>query len=301
MRHFFSLTLLLVFGLTTPTVAQTEVASEAPTDAQQLAIRQNIDSYIQAFNAGDAKQLAAHWTEDGELTTEAGTTYQGRQAMEDAFTEYFAANKGAVIDLLDVQLNIVSPHVAVETGTAQVVVPNQEPELSTYEAVHVKGAAGWKMDSVRETVAAEPPPTHYQQLASLEWMIGEWGDDSEDSTFETSCRWSTNRNFIIRSFRVVVGDHIDFEGTQIIGWDPNLNTIRSWVFDSDGGFGVGRWEQDGNRWTVHTMHNLPDGRMGTAINLYELVDENTVRFESTARQVDGELMPSIDPVDLKRR
>ncbi len=59
-------------------------------------------------------------------------------------------------------------------------------------------------------------------------------------------------------------------GSQIIGWDPYAQTIRSWLFDSDGGFGVGRWTPAGNRWTVKTLSVLPDGRRGSATNIYEL-------------------------------
>ena len=33
--------------------------------------------------------------------------------------------------------------------------------------------------------------------------------------------------------------------TQRIGWDPVADHIRSWEFDSEGGFGEGKWGGDG--------------------------------------------------------
>ena len=42
----------------------------------------------------------------------------------------------------------------------------------------------------------------------------------------------------------------DLEGTQVIGWDPAAGTIRSWMFDSDGGFGEGTWSKKDNSWIV---------------------------------------------------
>jgi hypothetical protein len=93
---------------------------------------------------------------------------------------------------------------------------------------------------------------------------------------------------------------VDFEGSQIIGWDPHSQTIRSWLFDSDGGFGVGRWSGAGDRWTVQSLNVLPDGRRASATNIYERLDENTVRFRSIGRQVDGELLPNIEPVTVTR-
>ena len=42
--------------------------------------------------------------------------------------------------------------------------------------------------------------------------------------------------FITRSFTVAAEGHINISGMQIIGWDPVAKAIRSWTFDSDGGF-----------------------------------------------------------------
>ncbi|QDU54233.1 YybH family protein [Aeoliella mucimassa] len=319
MRHLTRLSLVALLFSGAPVLGQTpesdsvappaaEAApSETPTpdapaaDDPTPAIRKVVDSYVAAFNGADAKALAAHWSESGELITSDGAVVKGHDAIEKAFAAYFAENKEAKIEIVDMVVESVSPCVAIESGVARVIAPDSEPEDSEYQVVHVKGPSGWKMDSVREGAPLELPPSHYEQLTSLEWMVGTWSNDSDESTFLSTCRWSTNRNFLIRSFQVVIGDQVDFEGTQVIGWDPHTDTIRSWVFDSDGGFGVGLWSQDGNRWIVQTRHHLPDGRVGTAMNIYELVDDNTVRFESTARQVDGELMPSIDAVELVRQ
>ncbi|MEI2768743.1 MAG: hypothetical protein V9E86_09740 [Nitrosomonas sp.] len=53
------------------------------------------------------------------------------------------------------------------------------------------------------------------------------------------------RTFSVRSFTVEIRDQIDLSGMQIIGWDSLLvKQIRSWVFDSDGGFGTGNLDQE---------------------------------------------------------
>ena len=64
----------------------------------------------------------------------------------------------------------------------------------------------------------------------------------------------------------------DLEGTQVIGWDPAAGTIRSWMFDSDGGFGEGIWTKNDNTWIVKFSQVLPDGRKASATNIYTLVD-----------------------------
>lgn len=276
-----------------------EVELELTKDETQILAA--IDSYAAAFNQGDAKALVAHWTEDGEFVTPSGTVLKGREALESDFASYFKENSGAKLELLETQIKMLSPHVASETGIARVILEGQEPSETTYEAVHVKTADGWKIDSVKEDASPEAAPTHYEQLQALEWMIGTWVDNAEEGvTVETTGRWTTNSNFIVRTFRVFIEDQVDFEGTQVIGWDPSAGAIRSWTFDSDGGFGVGRWSNSGNRWTVQALNVLPDGRRGSSTNIYDLLDENTIEFKSIGRQVDGELLPSIDTFTIVR-
>ena len=281
------------------TVLSASVMAPAAADDIEL-IQKAVDSYVTAFNAGDAKALAAHWTVGGEFVTPEGTVLRGREQLEEEFTAAFADAKQGKLELVGTKIELTSPSVAVETGIARVIAPEQEPRETEYKAVHVKSAEGWKIDSVREATASGPPPSNYDKLQSLEWMIGTWVDADNSGAVETNCRWTKNRNFIARSFKVRVDDEIDFEGTQVIGWDPYNETIRSWTFDSDGGFAVGRWTGDNGRWTVKSLHVLPDGRLGSATIVYQELDNGNVSFQSLGRQVGGELLPNIGPVEVAR-
>ena len=86
-------------------------------------------------------------------------------------------------------------------------------------------------------------------------------------TIQTDCEWTKNQNFLTRSFAVVVGDEVDLSGMQIIGWDPAAKQIRSWVFDSDGGFAEGTWTTRTNRWVIKQAGMLPDGGKTSAVNI----------------------------------
>lgn len=299
-----SVIIILTCGLDTIFLSAQEISADvvvqpAPNE-DEAAIRKAIDSYVEKFNRGDAKAVAEHWSEGGEFSTPSGEFWKGRKQLEAGFTKYFTENSGVKIELPETSISLLSPRVAVETGLARVLVPNQEPSETAYEAIHVKTPAGWKIDSVSEQPAPALPPSHHEQLKQLEWMVGNWVDADGSSSIESSCRWTTNRNFLMRTFKVVIADRVDFEGTQIIGWDPSVSVIRSWTFDSDGGFGVGRWTEGENSWTVRALHVLPDGRQASSTNIYDLIDDNTVQFRSVGRQVDGELLPSIDPVTVSR-
>jgi hypothetical protein len=138
-------------------------------------------------------------------------------------------------------------------------------------------------------------------LKELEWMVGSWLDEDETATIQTDCAWTKNRNFLTRSFAVVAGDDVAMSGMQIVGWDPAAKQIRSWVFDSDGTFGEGKWTQKDNRWLIQQVGTLPDGSKSTAVNIITKLDDDTCTWQSVSRVVDGELLPNIEEVVVVRK
>ena len=132
-------------------------------------------------------------------------------------------------------------------------------------------------------------------------MVGSWVDQDAQATVVTQCNWTRNNNFLTRSFTVQVRDRIDMAGMQIIGWDPATKQIRSWVFDSDGGFGQASWKKQGKRWYVHQTGVLPDGRKSSSVNIITYVDDNTCTLQSVNRTVNGELLPNVEEVQITKQ
>src|SRR6516164_1648617 len=58
------------------------------------AIAKKAEAFIEAFHKGDAKAVAAFWTADGDYTDQTGKHLKGRAAIEKAFADHFAENKG---------------------------------------------------------------------------------------------------------------------------------------------------------------------------------------------------------------
>jgi hypothetical protein len=170
-----------------------------------------------------------------------------------------------------------------------------------YSAVHVKRDGQWLLDRVSESDAPVPPPSNYEHLKELEWMVGSWVDRDENATIQTDCEWAKNKNFMTRSFAVVIGDQVDMAGMQIIGWDPAAKQIRSWVFDSDGGFGEGKWTHTGDKWFIQAAGTLADGRQTSATNVMRYIDDDSLTWQSINREVDGELLPNVDEVLIVRK
>jgi len=273
-------------------------AADKPND-DESAIRQAVDAYVEAYENSDAKALAALWGPDSEyLSSSSGKRLKGRDAIEQEFARIFAAGP-AKLEVTVHSIRLLTPDVATEEGEARVTAPGAAPEESTYLAIHVKRDGKWLLDSLRETELPSRS-TAYEHLQELEWLVGTWVDADDEATVETTCQWARNKNFLTRNFKVQAGDHTDMEGTQVIGWDAGSGQIRSWVFDSDGGFSQGIWKRQGDRWIINSLGTLPDGGQATSMNILTKIDDDTLTWQTTGREVDGEILPNVEPVTVKR-
>jgi uncharacterized protein (TIGR02246 family) len=269
--------------------------------ADRAAIGKATQSYVAAFNARDPKALAAHWSPEGVYISRlTGDKVTGRPALEKEFAALFARQKDAQLRVTVKSVDFVSPNVALEQGTATVLNPADEPTRSDYSAVHVKRDGAWLIDRVSEETI-RVAPSHYEQLKDLDWMVGEWVDRAGEDVVTTECHWSRNKNHLIRSFTVSVAGAIDMAGMQIIGWDPAQKQIRSWVFDSDGGFVEGRWQQSGDQWTVSSTATLPDGKQASFSSIFKPLDRDSFTWQKVNRVVDGQIQPNLDEIVIVRK
>jgi uncharacterized protein (TIGR02246 family) len=242
--------------------------------------------------------LAQYFTADAEYTDENGELTQGRSDIEQLLTDTFAENKGAT---LDVQVDSVRPldsNLYEEKGTTTVTSPGGDKQSSSYTAIHVKKDGQWQISRLFEFPAADPTPG--QQLSQLAWMVGTWKDKGGSTSVETKADWARGNNFLTRTFKVSQGDDVLAEGWQIIGWDPIENRIRSWIFDSDGGYGQGVWTRDGNRWLVKETRVSADGSESSAEQTLTYVDPDHCTYESANRTLNGDLQPNIDKIEIDR-
>ena len=176
----------------------------------------------------------------------------------------------------------------------------EAPSETSYIAVHVKEKNKWKLESVRETLVATAP-SNYEYLQELEWMVGTWVDGDDNSKIETTCDWTKNKNFMTRSFSVHLEGRLEMQGTQVIGWDASRQQVRSWLFDSAGGFGEAVWTRDGDKYIIKSSQVLQDGARASSINIITRIDNNSFTWQSTGREIDGELQASIGPVTVVRK
>ena len=280
------------------TAAEENKAVE-PSGAE-TAILKSIATYVDAYNRGDAKAVAEHWSDTGEWMSPSGERRVGKAAIEQGLQEMFVERAGTTIEVRGPNVRVISEGVAVERGAVVVRTPGEESERSTYVALHVKRGDDWKLDSVYETAATEDVVSD-SSYDDLQWLVGEWTDSSPEANIGAQIFWLKNKSFLNYSFHVSAPGADDFDGTQIVGRDPATGAVRSWMFDSDGGRGEGVWTKNGNSWVVKLTQTLPDGRSASSTNVYTRLNDDTILWKSIGRKVDGEFLPNIDDVKLVRK
>lgn len=274
------------------------VPAAARGDDGTEAVRARVATYQAAYNRHDAAAVAEHWSEEAVYVRESGERVRGRAAIRKVFEEIFAADPELRLRVTVHELRLVTPDVAIEDGAVEITGFGPDLE-STYTAVNVKKNGVWYLDSVRET-DSPAPPSHHAKLQPLAWMIGEWEGRDDGLTVKSKCEWAKNKNFLVRQFSISGEGVGEVSGTQIVGWDASTGRIKSWMFDSDGGFSEGEWSLEKGRWSIKARVVAADGRKGSAVHVISYVDENRFTWQVVTRELDGEVLPNLDEVTIVR-
>ena len=165
--------------------------------------------------------------------------------------------------------------------------------------MYVKEDGHWLQAAVRDEPAAKLTP--HERLKELEWLVGEWVNESQDAVVFTTCKWADNGNFLVREFTVQTQGQPVMAGSQRIGWDPVKRQFKSWVFDSEGGFVEAYWTRNGNQWLVKAEGVGHDGEPASATNIITRLGKDRVSWQSVNRTLGGAAVPGIDEFILVRK
>jgi len=275
--------------------------ADDPNAADRAAIASRATAYVEAFHKGDADALAAFWTPEGDYIHLSGRVIKGRAALAAEFKQLFAEAKGLKLRVDIQSLRFPTADTAVEDGVTSVMSDESPvPSRARYTNYLIKIDGKWMIESVRELPYQEP--NNYEYLRSLEWIVGEW---VEDTTSPHASRalfdWSADQNYILCLRAVSVKDIMLDNGSQRIGWDPANKVIRSWSFEADGGFGHGVWQRSGdNTWTVKNAATLRSGSTLTSTNTITRVDIDNVTWQATEQKLDGQPIADSPVIKMKR-
>jgi uncharacterized protein (TIGR02246 family) len=274
--------------------------ADGDNDSVKKEIVKSAEAFCEAFNKGDAHALAQFWTPNGMYRDIKNNDTKGREALEKKFAAFFKENKGLKLRIDIENMRPVTDDVVIEEGTSQVLHPDgSPPSLAHYVILHVKKDGQWYLDVVKDSVYLAP--SNYKHLSSLEWLIGEWADTKgKDTVARLAFSWGPNQNYITGTYAGTYKNITLSSGTMWICWDAANKQIRTWTFDNDGGFGDATWTKKGDQWTIKRSTTTPDGKKGSATVQVTIVDPQTITMQSSHRSVDGQPLPDMPEVTLKR-
>ena len=275
-------------------------ATSAETAAEENSLTNNAKAFVDAFEKGDAKAVAAFWAEDGDYVDVNGRHLQGRPSIENAFKDFFTENKGLKLRIDVNSVRFVTPDIAIEDGITSVIPPDgTPPSQARYTNVHVKKDGQWVLQSVRE--APYTPPGNYEHLRGLGWAVGKWVDEGEGPEIDhATFEWSPDGNFLISTQDATVRNTLVSRATEWIGWDPATSQVRSWSFVADGSIGENTWSNEGDQWFIKTNVILPDGKKLAATNIITRNGPDAITWQSKDRTLDGKALPDVQEIKMKR-
>lgn len=275
-----------------------EVSNQAEGDQQ--ALRQLSQQLLAAYNSGQAQAIAAAFLPDGEAVDEEGNVYQGREQLEQIFGKFFEAFPGAKMTLNAAPIRWLGPDLAVEEGVRKVVTADGTGQAATkYVMTFVKHEGQWLVASARES-PADQAPTPHERLLPLAWLVGDWVDENAESRMLISCRWSEDENFLLMDYIATTQGRPAMKTRQRIGWDPLAKRVRSWTFDSDGGYGDAHWTAIDAGWVVKSAAVLPDGQTGSATLFIQPVDQDRFVLRGFDRIVGDETAGDFEAIIVRQ-
>lgn len=287
----------------TPSPAPTAVkAPEAKksSDAIVETIQKEVAASILAFNKRDAKAVAEFWTKDCEYVDESGQSFVGRGAVEKLYTELFAAQPEAKLQMMTDSIRLLSDSVAIEDGQSVFEpAPAAASIISKHTAIYVKVDGKWLLASVRETPVDKSLPS--DDLADLEWLIGDWTAEENGARTESKCRWIVNKKFVERSYTTTQVDGTVITGLQIIGWNSQENHVQSWNFSADGGHAIGIWSAIEGGWLAKVSGTTGQSVSTTAVNLLKRLDDNAYVWQSVDRTIGEVRIADTGEVIIRRK
>jgi len=232
-------------GKTPGEAAEPQAEGKAPPGKGKRA-----QEFIAAFEKGDAKAVAAFWTENADYVDQTGREYKGRAAIQKMYEKFFAAKKPMKLNVIVTSARLVGTDVAIEDGITEITpAEGGLPSAARFSAVLVKKDGEWYFESVRDSVPH--PPSNAEHFEDLEWVLGEWtGEAEKGESAKATYAWAENRNFIVSNFATTLEGVPVVGGTQWIAWDAVDKQIRSYSFYSGGGVGEAVWTKDGDAWAL---------------------------------------------------
>lgn len=277
-----------------------EAAFEIPEDEKPFW--ESAQKFLDAYADRDAAAIGELFTVDAEFLDELRVRTSGREAIVARFEEAFEQSPDALVESININgVRLLGNSVAIEEGT---VIASESANLPRYHnryvAIHKKGDDDvWRIAILKDFPREEMGRAEH--LAQLSWMVGKWINEDSDSMVSTECDWSEDGNYLLRRFTVQMDDGRQMSGTQRTGWDSVHKKLRSWTFDSEGGFFSGFWTQTDDGWLLTSAGVSASGDTVTSTAIYKIIDAEMLTWQFSNLIIGDDVRGGSDPITMVRQ
>lgn len=294
--------LALVVLVAVPAIAA-QPAKQSLTAQPEDAVRSTLSELQSALSSQNANDVLKLFADDATFIDEAGEQIKGKADLQKRFEQLFKSGGGTGMGIHPQQISFPAPNVALAVGEVSRKSDQSLAPVSRFAMVMTKpNNQGWRINQITESAMRQQ--ANQSRLQELNWMIGQWKADSKSSdTAQLSVEWTPNKNFITSKYTLNKPGLPAQVDLQIIGWDPQTNSIVSWHFDSNGGFGRGAWVKaaDQEKWVVQVTGVGADGTSTIASNVFALKKPTEFVWQSINRSIDGQAVSDTEPVSVRRQ
>lgn len=284
--------LLAIAGVVT--LAVMVVIAQSPSVKPIDPAQAILDEYALALNSRKASAYEPYFADSIDHIDDEGKLTSGRANVLAMYTSAIDGN-----DQFQVKMTVTTSKKIGNDGyliEGNVELRNGDAvDRSLFESIWQKSGDRWQLCRVRELSEPEAESvSNADKLNSLAWLVGEWTSESGDYRIKLSMKWGKNKNFLIGEQVVSQNGTELVTINKIIGWDAVDQQIRSWVFDSDGGFGSSSMSSDGKVCIEATQSQTRSGSQASATLTMEQINATSFVWKATDRKLD-----EADLADLK--
>lgn len=278
-------------------ISAAQAADNAVDEAESKAIDESIAGYAGAYNDANIEALGTFWATDSDFVDHRGRRYAGRDEIKALFRKALVDGPGYQLKLNVTSRRFLRPDLAIDDGTLELTEPSGEVESGRYVTVWAKVDGKWVIQNARDMPSdPDTKATDQNPLSNLQFLVGNWTLEEADTAAKVSvaCDWKANGKFLVQEFSTAVEGSEPFTVTVWIGYDPVAGHVRSWYFDSSGGFGSADWLEREDGWSTATSGVLPDGRTTTSDARWTQIDDDSIGMTLMNAEVAGEVLSDIE-------
>lgn len=287
---YFILGSLLALG--SPLMAEDKAVAVTPDAADNpewVKLKTAANLYVKAFNQKDAAAVAALFAENGEILLQENVKIAGHDAIEQHYNRVFDGDNEAKVALEATSVRFVTPKLVVEEGSVHYITGGDEVSTHLYMAILALQDDGkWLIVQSRNREVTDK--VAYDKLSDIEGLVGDWvASIAGNGKFTMNFSWDPSGAWMIGRGRYASPDIDPVTMSIRIGWNPAVDKIVSWTFDSEGGFSKAIWTESGDKWMMKALGVNGGGESTSSTQTIEVVDTEAILWSFTSRVIGNDL------------